>query len=359
MRKVTVGLVALVAAGFSAASAGAVEIESKAEKITITGRVQTMWFTSSIKGDPGNEFIVRRARLALKVKANSWLGGVVEPDFAPVDGKVDLKDCYVKMSPNENFDIIMGQTKRRFDLFELTSSTQILVIERDGRIGRRKVPTLSTFTEGAGYSDRDIGLFLLARTDKERLVFEGAVTNGQGANKQTTLGAKAFQGRVTGRPIQDRDFALNAGVSVKPQRTVNAASDTATAYNAAFEGSMEYGNFNKGPHLQAGVVVGDNPGTYSAANDDFKSATCFQVIGSYKKTLQGNRWFEAVEPVLRVDVSDPNTDVEDDGGMLFTPGVNLFVVNRSRLSANIDIFQPQASGADTEYSFKAASWLYF
>jgi hypothetical protein len=359
MRMVTIGLGALVAAGFSAASAGAVEVESKAEKITITGRVQTMWFTSSIKGDPNNEFIVRRARLALKIKANDWLSGMVEPDFAPVDGKVDLKDAYVKMSPNDNIDFIVGQTKRRFDLFELTSSTQILVIERDGRIGRRKFPTLSAFTETAGYSDRDVGLFVLTRTDKERFVFEGAVTNGAGSNKQTTIGAKAFQGRITGRPMQGRDLALNAGVSVKPQRTVNAVNDTSTAYNAAFEGSLEYGNFNRGPHVQAGVVVGDNPFTYSAATDDFKSATSFQVIGSFKKPVQNNRWLEAWEPVLRVDVSDPNTDVADDGGVLFTPGINLFVVNRSRLSANIDIFTPQASGADTEYSFKATSWLYF
>lgn len=359
MRKVTIGLAALVAAGFSATGAGAVEIESKAEKITITGRVQTMWYTSSIQGDPGNEFIIRRARMALKIKANDWLSGMVEPDFAPGGGQIDLKDAYVKMSPSENFDIVVGQTKRRFDLFELTSSTQMLVIERDGRIGRRKVPSLSAFTEGAGYSDRDIGLFVMAHDEKERFNLEAAVTNGSGANAKPTIGAKAFQGRLSVEPMRDTNLMLNVGVSVKPQRTVNAASDTATAYNAAFEGSVEYGNFSKGPHLQAGIVVGDNPATYSAATDDFKSATSVQVIGSYKMPLQNNRWLEAWEPLLRVDFSDPNTDIDDNGGMLFTPGVNFFVVNRSRLSANIDIFQPSASGADTEVSFKAASWLYF
>ena len=359
MRKVTVGLVALVAAGFSAASAGAVEIESKAEKITITGRVQTMWYTSSIKRDPGNEFLVRRARMALKVKVNKWIGGIVEPDFAAGGGKVDLKDCYVKMSPNENLDIIMGQTKRRFDLFELTSSTQILVIERDGRIGRRKVPSLSTFTEGAGYADRDVGLFVMAHDSKERFNFEGGVTNGAGANEKPTIGAKAFQGRMSMKPMEKTDLMFNLGVSAKPQQTVNVASDTSTAYNAALELSLEYGNFNTGPHVQAGLVAGDNPGTYSAATDDFKSLTSFQVIGSYKKALQNNRWFESFEPLLRVSYADPNTDDADDGGILLTPGINLFAVNRTRLSANIDIFTPQASGADTEYSFKAASWLYF
>lgn len=359
MRKVTIGLAALVAAGFSAASAGAVEIESKAEKITITGRVQTMWYTSSIKGQPGNEFLVRRARMALKVKANDWLSGIVEPDFAAGSGKVDLKDCYVKMSPNENVDIIMGQTKRRFDIFELTSSTQMLVIERDGRIGRVKFPSLSQFTETYGYSDRDVGLFVMAHDEKERFAVEGGVTNGAGANEKPTIGAKAFQGRVSVKPVADTDFAFNVGVSVKPQQTVDATNDTSTAYNAAFEGSIEYGNFSKGPHLQAALVIADNPSTYSAADDDFKSATVCQAIGSYKMALQGNHWFESIEPLLRIGFADPNTDVDDDGGMLLTPGLNLFVVNRTRLSANIDIFSPQASGADTEVSFKAASWLYF
>jgi hypothetical protein len=359
MRKVTIGLVALVAAGFGATSAGAVEIESKAEKITITGRVQTMWYTSSIQGDPGNEFLVRRARVAMKMKINDWIGGIVEPDFAAGSGNVDLKDCYVKMSPNENIDIIMGQTKRRFDLFELTSSTQILVIERDGRIGRRKKPSLSTFTEGAGYSDRDVGLFVMAHDGKERFNFEGAVTNGAGANEKPTIGAKAFQGRMSMKPVAKTDFMFNVGVSVKPQQTVDATNDTSTAYNAAFEGSIEYGNFNKGPHVQAGLVIGDNPATYSATTDDFKSATAFQAIGSYKMPLQNNHWFESVEPLIRIGYADPNTDVDDDGGILLTPGINLFVVNRTRLSANIDIFSPQASGADTEVSFKAASWLYF
>lgn len=359
MRKVTIGLAALVAAGFGAASVGAVEIDSKAEKITITGRAQVGFYTSSIAGDPASEFLVRRARLAMKIKVNEWVGAFVEPDFA--GGSVALKDAYVKMSPNDNFDIMFGQTKRRFDLFELTSSTQILVIERDGRIGNEagNIPSLSQFTETSGYSDRDIGLFLTAQDSKERFIFEGAVTNGSGANTRPLIGAKAFQGRLTVEPMAKKDFSFNLGVSVKPQHVVSAANDSSTAYNAAFEASAEYGSYNHGPHVQAGLVAGDNPATYDPQADDFSSAVAFQVIGTYKKVLQNNRWFESVEPLLRLSITDPNKDVSDDGGVLWTPGVNLFVVNRTRLSANVDIFSPQASGADTEVSFKAASWLYF
>jgi hypothetical protein len=134
MRKLVVGLAVCGALGLIVPRpVRAVDIDSKATKITITGRIQPMWSTSSIdNGDPSNEFLIRRARMALKLKVNDWVGGMVEPDFG--EGKIALKDAYFKVEPREHLELIGGQTKRRFDLFELTSSTQILVIERDGRI---------------------------------------------------------------------------------------------------------------------------------------------------------------------------------------------------------------------------------
>ncbi len=371
MRKVTTGLMALVALGLGARSAGAVEIDSKAEKITITGRIQTGWYTSTIKGDPGNEFLVRRARMALKLKINNWLSGVIEPDFAS-GVSVDLKDCYVKGELSDNVDIILGQTKRRFDLFELTSSTQILVIERDGRIGRRVFPTLSSLTEGLNYSDRDVGVFVLAHDKDERCLVEAAVTNGVKTNTKPQLGAKAFQGRVSVQPMKENDLTLNAGVSVKPFRTIRTVSgvqDSATAYGSAFEGSVECGSFKAGPHLQAGVVLGTNDTTYDPVADESQKFFAVQAIATYKKELASNKWFESVEPLVRIGLADPNTDTDASvtsvGGLIITPGVNLFVANRSRLSANIDIYFPEEQNVavppdhDTQISFKAASWIYF
>jgi len=312
--------------------------------------------------------------MALKLKINDWLSGVIEPDFA-AGTAIDLKDCYVKGTLSDNVDIILGQTKRRFDMFELTSSTQILVIERDGRIGRQAtplLPTLSSLTEGLNYSDRDLGVFVLAHDEDKRYSFEAAITNGVRTNTKPVLGAKAFQGRVSVQPMKETDLALNLGVSVRPFRTIRtvvAVQDSATAYGTAVEGSVEYGNFKKGPHLQAGVVLGTNDTTYSPATNDSKQFFSFQAIATYKKELANKKWFESVEPLIRIGVADPNTDddtsIASVGGLILTPGVNLFVVNRSRLSANVDIYFPDkvnlpaAPDRDTEISFKAASWIYF
>jgi len=348
----------------------AVEVDSKAEKITLTGRVQTGWQTSSIKGEPGNEFLIRRARAALRVQINDWISGMVEPDFAPGTA-IDLKDCYFRLAPHDNFDISIGQMKRRFDLFELTSSTQMLVIERDGRIGRTKVPSYSFLTEELQFSDRDQGVFLSAHTDNDRVRVEGAVTNGVKANTRPILGAKAFQGRVSFEPVKDTDLALHAGLSVRPYRSIAtpmmAPPDTSTSYAPAFEISAELGNFNSGPHVQAGFVSGTNPTTYDGGTDDADSFLAFQVIGSYKHAFANKKWFEAIEPLVRFSYADPDTDEDadggaDDGGILITPGVNLFVVGRTRFAANLDVFLPQEPSGldvDNEVSFKAASWLYF
>jgi hypothetical protein len=366
MRKLVVGLAVCGALGLIVPRpVRAVDIDSKATKITITGRIQPMWSTSSIdNGDPSNEFLIRRARMALKLKVNDWVGGMVEPDFG--EGKIALKDAYFKVEPNEHLELIGGQTKRRFDLFELTSSTQILVIERDGRIGRVKVPTYSFLTETLQYSDRDIGAFVLSEVADERIRLEGAITNGAGANNLAQVGEKAFSGRISVSPVKERDFMINAGISTHPFLKQPAVNDD-TGNGIAFEASLEYGNFKSGPHVQAGFVTGDNWQSFSVVNDDSPTFNAVQGIVTYKGLFANPHWFEAWEPLLRVSWADPNGDVDNDGGVMVTPGFNLFLVNRTRLSANADIFAPEANDnpatpideSETAVGVKLATWLYF
>lgn len=350
------------------ALAEAPEVDSKAVKITFTGRVQALWSHTTIdRGDPSNEFLMRRVRGAMKVKINDWVSGIVEPDFA--EGKVDLKDAYLKLEPNDYFSATFGQTKRRFDIFELTSSTQMLAIERDGRIGRTKVQSWSLLTEDLGFADRDIGVFLNLHDEEERFNLDAAVTNGSGANKKPDIGEKAFQGRLTVVPVQGTDFQVSAGISVKPyEKGVLAVADSLDVkYASAFEGSVEYGNFKSGPHLQAGVVLGGNHKKYDAVKDQTPTFTAFQAVATYKHALEGNAWLEAVEPLVRVSYADPNTDQDKDGGIVVTPGFNAFLAHRNRLSVNADIWLPQADDAaatvfeedKVQVGLKIASWLYF
>lgn len=361
MRRVAWTLASLAALVMIASTgASAVEVDSKAQKITFTGRIQPLWSYTSDEGPPSNEFLIRRARLAMKVKINDWVSGIAEPDFG--EGKLSLKDAYFKAELGENFELLAGQAKRRFDLFELTSSTQILVIERDGRIGQRKIPSYSFLTEDLGFADRDIGLFCGAQLADEKVSIDAAITNGAGANTAASIGEKAFQARVSVEPLKETKLALNLGVSAKPY----VQTGTDVGYAPAFEVSLEYGDFDAGTHLQAGFVDGTNWKEYSAATDEAPSFMAVQGILTYKKELK-SKWFEAIEPVVRVSWADPNTDADNDDGLLVTPGLNLFVVSRTRFMLNADIFSPTAEDVPATpldesavaVGVKLASWIYF
>ncbi|MFQ5601201.1 MAG: porin [Candidatus Krumholzibacteriia bacterium] len=353
------GLVALLAT-----QATATEFKSKAEEISLTGRVQVQWSHSTVDGDPSNEFLIRRARATLKIKINDWWSGVLQPDFA--GGELSLKDAYVKLKPHDNFSLTMGQFKRRFDLFELTSSTRILVIERDGHIGRQKIPSLSRFTEANEYADRDIGAFVSAHDSKKIFSLDAGITNGAGSDTKAEVSEKAYQGRLTLRPLEALPLRIMGGVSLRPYESEFAGTDSAGVdYASAFEGSVEWGTFEAGIHLQAGFVIGDNVKGVELSEattfdiTDPPSFFAFQGILTYKHPLADNTWFESFEPVVRVGYGDPDTDVGDNGGLLITPGINVFTKTRNRLSVNADIFTPRADGADTEVGVKIQSWLYW
>ena len=79
-----------------------------------------------------NDFFFRRVRLLLDVTVGDFLSARLQPDFA--GGKTQLQDAYLRLTFADDFQVSMGQFKRAFDLFELSSSTDLSLIERDGRI---------------------------------------------------------------------------------------------------------------------------------------------------------------------------------------------------------------------------------
>ena len=381
-------VLAVLALSIPALALAQPEIKSKAEKLTITGRVHAQWFQSSIDADPSNEFFIRRARATIKVKMNDMWSGQVQPDFGR-DG-LSLKNAFVRAEPKDGlFEITFGQTKRPFDLFELTSSTKSLVIERDGRIGRKRVVSLSRLTEKLHYSDRDIGLFVGFLPKSERYNVYAGVSNGSGANLPAgfnsknfdssgnrvadDIGKKAYQGRVTVVPVKDKKWELYGGVSTRPY---NAAVDTAgvggkvfeAKYATAYEVSTQYGGFSKGIIGQLGFITGHNWSGEQTGYDpttDFEqsppSFVAIQGIVAYTHPVNDNGWFRAVRPGVRVGWTDPNTDDAkggmDDAGLLITPGFDFVNDSRNRIAINVDIFKPETG--DTEFGTKVQTYMYW
>jgi hypothetical protein len=321
----------------------------------LSGRVHTQFNTTSVSGERSTDFSIRRARLSLDVRLNQWISGKVEPDFG--EGAITLKDAYLRLTIGPEFQAEFGQFKRPFDLFELTSSSSMLVVERVGGVrgvdacsGPGGTCSFSRFTEKLGYSDRDIGVRINGSLAAGRVSYAGSVTNGTGANVADENGNKSFTGRLSVELVDGVVVSANTGAHdyIHPTSSVDR-------YAYAFGGDVEIGTFSRGLHIQAGVVAGDNWKNPVGDQEEAKFVTA-QGIVTYRLPVSAGP-ISAVEPVARVSWGDPDTATDDDHGMLLTPGLMLHFSGRNKLGANMDIWSP--SVGTTEWSLKVQSSFYF
>ncbi len=107
-------LVALLAPNAAGAQ---VQLTSRAVEITLTGRVHMQYWTTSVDGPRSSEFLLRRARFTAHVKVDDLIEGYIQPDFG--EGKLSLKDAYLRLNFDPAFRVSFGQFKRAFDIFQL------------------------------------------------------------------------------------------------------------------------------------------------------------------------------------------------------------------------------------------------
>lgn len=349
---------AAVFAALPAAAGAQVAVSSAAEAIKLTGRTHLQFNTTSAGNDsvPASTFTLRRARIVAEIKVNDFVSGKVEPEYG--ENRVNLRDAWVRLNFGPGFRWTMGQFKRPFDTFQLRTSTQILMIEREGFVrgvdtcaGVGSICTLSRLSSRLEYSERDIGFMFDGRIGSSPLHYYAAVMNGAGDNHRTDDNdTKSYTGRIT-YAVE----GLEIGAHVGAHDYVNDSTAT-NEYAVAFGADVDWGEFEAaGPHIRAGVMYGDNwrnlttpePTTFLAA----------QAAATYRIPVRDNPMVYAVGPLLRVSWGDPDRGVGSDDGWLVTPGVAVFLTGRNKVAANVDIWSP-ATG-DTEYSLKVQSYLYF
>jgi hypothetical protein len=338
-----------------------VTLNSRASELTITGRTHTQFNTTSVAGEKSSEFLLRRTRLTAEVTVNDLVSGKVQPDFG--GGKISLKDAYLRLSFSPKFRMTSGQFKRAFDIFELTSSTQTLVIERGGDIrgvdscmgpGTKSICSYSRFTENLGYSDRDIGVIFDGTLSSRDLHYSFAITNGAGANNKETTGTKSFSGRLE-IPIAGR-FSLSPNFSAHDYLNPVLSKDQ---HGLAWGADLEYGSYGSpGVHLKAGMIIGDNWKNMDIQGKP-SSFRSFQTILAYKKSVSDNSLVELVEPLVRISWGDPDRDTSNDGGILSTFGFVTHFVGRNKIAVNLDTWNPTLPSEPTEFSLKIQSYLHF
>lgn len=352
MKRVVFVLVLLAAVVPGDALLAQAEISARGANIRIGGRLHSQYQMSSVDGTE-SDFFFRRARLIADVTVNDFWTARVQTDFA--GGTATLQDAYVRMNFSDNFQISMGQFKRAFDLFELSSSTELSIIERDGRVagvggctGVGGACSYSRLTEQLDYAGRDAGLRFEA--SGEKVSFMGTITNGTGANVRDENSGKSFSGRLTFEATED--LAISGQIARHDYLDVLDETQSGMAWGL----DAEYGGFRDGFHLQASISGGDNWLNPDGAGDPTKFLA-WQAVAATYLPLQGER-VTAWEPLIRISQGDPDTDLDDDGSMIFTPGLMLYISGRNKIGFNFDVYSPQGGG-DTEYGLKIQSFLYF
>ncbi len=330
---------------------GQTEIQARAATITIGGRLHVQSSTSSADAT-SPDFFLRRARVFVGVEVSDFFEARLLPDFA--GGKVALQDAYISLNFDPAFEVAVGQLKRASEVFELSSSTQLPVIERDGRVpgagdctGVGGVCTFSRLMQKLRYSERDMGMRMSGSAG--RFSYMATMTNGTGINVQDENDGKSYSGRAALEVTSGLEIGGFIGFHDYPDATGK------TEYGAAFGADLDWGDWYDGLHLQAAAVGGDNWKELDASSDaaHFLSG---QAIVTYYVAVDSDHW-AAVEPLTRISWADPDTDTPDDGAWLITPGLTFFVAGRNRIGTNLDIYLPQLG--DSELSLKVQAFLYF
>ena len=327
-----------------------VEIAGPSSRLTIGARVHSLFAHSSSDEGPASEWSVRRARVKLDLELTDLVDGRIQHDFL-----YGLQDAFIRLNFDPRFRLSMGQFKRGFDLFELLSTSYISVVERAGDIpglstcpGPGGICSYSRFSEALQYSARDVGI--RAEGEAGRFSYLATLTNGAGLNAREKNSSKSFAGRAA-LALSD-DLSLGGGLSVHDYP--KPGEDEGDGYATALAADLEYGHYlQAGPHLQVGILAGDN----WEAGEDVAFLTGQAVYMHFIPTGSQGAKIVGVEPVARVSWGDPNRTERLDEGTLFTPGLMVYLQRHIRIGTSLDIWHPREG--ETELSLKIQTYLWF
>lgn len=360
MRGMVVGAVSLLVA--AAAGAAAQEVQAGPVTLDFTGRAQVQLNTTSLgdeelgagSGPAEAAFETRRMRFGTGFAYEDWITGVIEVDFGGATAA--LTDAFIDLALAESFAVSAGQQKKPFGLFELTSNTKILTIERTARIRAlddylgREPADAHTLLDESGYLGRDIGVVVHGAAG--RIGYAAGIFNGSGPNTREDLGSKAYAARVA----IDVTDALVVGVAASRQPFAAPGLGSAEGVGTAWALDAELGGFRQpGLHVMAELMGGDDPAVAGAG--EVPEMLGAQAVAGWFLARAGR--VEGVEPVLRLSWGDPDTGAEADEGLLVTPGVNLYFTGRNRLMLNGDVYVPAQEGLEAQYALVAQLQIYF
>ena len=324
------------------------EIAAGAADVTVGGRIHIQHSHSS--AEAVDDVFLRRARIRLDLDMAEAFDARIEAGFA---GGASLTDAWARLTLGSGLRLSVGQFKRAFSGFGIASSTDLSMIERDGKIegvsdcpGVGGLCSFSRLAQRLKFDDRDVG-FRAEGSLGSRLSYVATLTNGEGKNTADVNDARSASARLV--------FAADRRLRVAAFAGSHDHGDTRdeTGRASAFGADVEVGEFRDGFHLLAGLERGDN--WLAGPEARFTAA---QGLASQYFRLAGSGRFSGVEPMLRVSwTSTEDAAGAERGAVLLTPGVALYVTGKNFVAVNLDWYDPDF--ASSEWSLKVQVFAFY
>ncbi|HEX5962413.1 MAG TPA: porin [Gemmatimonadales bacterium] len=325
--------------------------------VKLSGRLQEQFYYFSNEDyattvGPRGNFFTRRARIEARGQISENVSVYIQPSFeggrnlsslvttcsgTPLTCRTTgrsglrLRDAYidVRFSPEASKSALYlraGQEKRPFSRYELTSSNNLPSIERGA--GQGLLPRASNdLFGGAGFLSHDVGasVRLEHKLDDVRLVtLKLGAYNGQGeslndVNDKKSFGARATVGITPKLEVGGSWFAHDGIVTV-------AGVPDSSFTNYAFDIDAQWGKpGDEGLFALAEYLHGNDP---TAAKFTIQGV---QGVAAYNIRMKSpTSWLYAVEPAVRVDIADPNTDADDDRVTTITGVLGIYMSSRAQ-----------------------------
>lgn len=361
---------------------------AQAPTVQVQGRIQVQYRLSS--GDSSgnynplqvsNGFEVRRLRIQTNVRFGDNITLSIQPSFEMA--ALRMRDAFLRVSLSPRLGVTVGQEKSPFQRYELTSSNTLPSIERGVRVLRLSGREgLNDVLANNGYASHDLGAFVDYAGPDNKVTLRVGVQNGARESSPDVNNAKSFFGRATAIVMTNADnqpvLQLGASFGARDRAICSTCTGTIAYYadsaktTTAFGVDLEWGGFRPGWHVIADFATGDNAPAANRINSGRNTANLrtsadtalrtfrgFSLIGAYRLNTSGpdTRIIKTVEPALRIDYLDPDTDVGDNQGLLITPVLNIYFANTVVLRAGFDFYSyKDATGASRSAREIKFSW---
>ncbi len=356
--------------------------------VKMSGRLQGQFYYFGNKDfasetGPQSNFFIRRARIEAKGQINEYISFFIQPSFeggrstsgscSPVvidgplpdtaavscslTGGVRLRDAFIdvrvtKPEAKTAFTVRVGQEKRPFSRYELTSSNNLPSIERGAGRGLRGAQSNDIFSS-QGFESHDVGAS--ARVEHKldaagRMVSVVAgVYNGRGESVNDNNNAKSFGARVN----VDAYRKLSVGGSFFSHDQIlgtdSSFHNKAWGVDAQWNKPGEEGLFALAEYLSGERIATDKP-----------KMTGFQALAAYHIRMKSpTSWLYAIEPSIRFDYADPNTDIDKNGATLITATLGMYVSSKAQIRIAYENQSFQADGVSSISGVRTALTVNF